>query len=119
MKTQTGVQLTDQNFDDVVLKSDQPVLVDFSAAWCPPCRAMAPAIEKLAEELAGKAVVATIDVDENPQTAHRFGITSMPTLLVFKEGRVVEQTIGARSLGALRSLMASHQTETDTATTTD
>jgi thioredoxin 1 len=110
MNTQNGVGvlLTDQNFDEVVLKSEQPVLVDFSAAWCPPCRAMAPWIEKLAEELAGRAVVATIDVDESPQTAHRFGITSMPTLMVFKGGRVVEQTLGARSLVALRSLMDAH-----------
>ena len=104
----SGVLVDDRTFDDVVIRSEQPVLVDFSAAWCPPCRAMAPAIEKLAEELAGRAVVATIDVDESPQTAHRFGITSMPTLLVFKGGRVVEQTIGARSLGALRSLMEPH-----------
>ena len=107
-QTQNGVLIDDRTFDEVVLRSEQPVLVDFSASWCPPCRAMAPAVEKLAEELSGRAVVATIDVDDSPEVAHRFGITSMPTLLVFKGGRVVEQTIGARSLGALRSLMEPH-----------
>jgi thioredoxin 1 len=108
MKTQNGVELTDANFEATVLRSNVPVLVDFSAEWCPPCKAMAPSVDKLAEELAGRAVVGTIDVDANPQISMKYHITSMPTLLVFKGGQVVEQTVGARSLTALRDLMGRH-----------
>ena len=88
------VTLTDQNFADEVLNSSEPVLVDFWAAWCGPCRILAPAIEELAGEFQGRAKVAKMDVDTNPQTAMNFGIRSIPTLLFFKDGKVVDQLIG-------------------------
>jgi thioredoxin 1 len=92
MKT---VQITDANFQAEVLKSDKPVLVDFWAVWCGPCKMIAPVVEELAGELDGKLKVTKMDVDANPQTAMQYGIRSIPTLLVFKGGQVVEQIIGA------------------------
>jgi thioredoxin 1 len=92
MKT---VQITDANFQAEVLKSDKPVLVDFWAVWCGPCKMIAPVVEELAGELDGKLKVTKMDVDANPQTAMQYGIRSIPTLLVFTGGQVVEQIIGA------------------------
>lgn len=89
------VTLTDGNFEQEVVNSDKPVLVDFWAAWCGPCRAIAPVIEELAGEFDGKAVIGKLDVDNNPETAAQFGVRSIPTLLVFKNGEVVDQVIGA------------------------
>ena len=88
------VTLTDANFEQEVINSDQPVLVDFWATWCGPCRVIAPTIEKLAADFDGKAKVAKLDVDNNPQTAQAFGIRSIPTLLFFKGGQVVDQKVG-------------------------
>ncbi|GIV58767.1 MAG: thioredoxin [Bacteroidetes bacterium] len=88
------VTLTDSNFEQEVLKSDVPVLVDFWAAWCGPCRVIAPVIDELAEEFEGRAKVAKMDVDHNPQTPMAYGIRSIPTLLFFKDGQVVDQMIG-------------------------
>lgn len=88
------VTLSDDTFDQEVLQSDQPVLVDFWAAWCGPCRAIAPLIEQLATEYEGRAKVAKLDVDHNPQVAMRFNVRSIPTLLFFKDGRPVDQMIG-------------------------
>lgn len=88
-------ELTDDNFEQEVLKSDVPVLVDFWAEWCAPCRAIAPAVEEIAEEYKGKAKVGNLDVDNNPKVAVEYGIRSIPTLLVFKNGEIAQQIIGA------------------------
>jgi len=85
---------TDANFQEEVLQSDLPVLVDFWAAWCGPCRVIAPTIEELASEYEGRAKVVKLDVDANPQTAMAFNIRSIPTLLLFKGGRPVDQMVG-------------------------
>lgn len=88
------VTLTDQNFEQEVLNAEEPVLVDFWAAWCGPCRIIAPSIEELATEFKGRAKIAKMDVDRNPQIPMSFGIRSIPTLLFFKDGKVVDQLIG-------------------------
>ena len=85
----------DKDFEKEVLKSDQPVLVDFWATWCAPCRAIAPAIEELATQYKGKVKVAKVNIDDNQDTPQQYGIRSIPTLLVFKGGKVVEQIVGA------------------------
>jgi len=89
------IELTDANFEQEVLKSDVPVLVDFWAPWCGPCRIIAPFIEELAEEYEGKAKVGKLNVDENPQVANALGIRSIPTLVFFKGGEPVDGVIGA------------------------
>ncbi len=88
---------TDANFEDEVLNSDQPVLVDFWATWCGPCRTIAPTIEKIAADYDGRAKVVKLDVDNNPQTAMKYGIRSIPSLLFFKGGRPVDQMVGVVS----------------------
>lgn len=95
------VTLTDANFKDEVVNADQPVLVDFWATWCGPCRMIAPAIEELASDFEGRAKVAKMDVDQNPQTPMQFGIRSIPTLLFFKDGEVVDQLVGAANKNVL------------------
>ena len=85
---------TDANFEAEVLNSDQPVLVDFWATWCGPCRTIAPTIEELASDYDGRARVVKLDVDNNPQTAMKYGIRSIPSLLFFKGGRPVDQMVG-------------------------
>jgi thioredoxin 1 len=89
------VAANDLNFDEAVLNSDTPVLVDFAATWCGPCKMIAPLVEQLADEYVGRAKVAKVDIDESPGTASRFGIRGVPTLLVFKGGQVVAQQVGA------------------------
>lgn len=89
-----AIELNDTNFDEII-KSDKPVLVDFWAEWCGPCKMIGPVVEELAQEYEGKAVVAKLNVDENPGVTGRFGIRSIPTLLVFKNGEIVDKQVGA------------------------
>jgi thioredoxin 1 len=95
MASNDVVTLQDATFDKEVLKSDVPVLVDFWAVWCGPCKAIAPAVEELAKQYKGKVKIAKMDVDEHQQVPQQFGIRSIPTLLVFKGGRVVDTIVGA------------------------
>lgn len=94
--------VTDASFAAEVLASDLPVLVDFWAEWCPPCHRLAPVLDELAAEFAGRARIVTVDVDANPEVARAYGIMSMPTLTVFRDGVVVSQVVGARPKAKLR-----------------
>ena len=100
--------LTDENFDDQIQKHPGAVLVDFWAAWCPPCKILAPVLDELADELAGRATVAKIDVDVNGDVTHRFGIRSIPTLMLFKEGKIVDRLIGSAPKETIRQLVENH-----------
>jgi thioredoxin 1 len=88
-------EVSDANFEKEVLQSSEPVLVDFFAEWCGPCKAMAPALEQVATELAGKIKVAKLDVDQNPDVTQKYRIQAMPTLMIFKNGEVTAQRVGA------------------------
>ena len=89
-----ALEITDATFEEVVLKSDKPVMVDFWAAWCGPCRMVGPIIEQLSEEYEGKAVVGKVDVDTNQQYAAQYGVRNIPTVLVFQNGEVVGRQVG-------------------------
>ncbi|WP_430811536.1 MULTISPECIES: thioredoxin [unclassified Carboxylicivirga] len=89
------IEVTDANFEETVLKSDKPVLVDFWAEWCGPCRMVTPIVKELAEEYGDKAVITKMDVDSNPGTSVKFGIRNIPTILFFKNGEVVDKQVGA------------------------
>lgn len=91
------LQVSEASFKTDVLDSSQPVLVDFWAEWCAPCRALAPTIDELANEFQGKAKIAKVDIEANPSIASQFGIRSIPTVLVFKNGQLVEQLVGRQS----------------------
>ncbi len=93
--------ISDDNFENEVLKSDQPVLIDFWATWCGPCRMIAPIVEELASEYEGIVKIGKLDVDNNQQTAIKYGVRSIPTLLVFKNGQVKERIIGAVPKGQI------------------
>lgn len=99
------IEITDSNFDAEVLKSDQPILVDFWAAWCGPCRAIAPVIKELADEYDGRIKIGKCDVDKNPQTPGTYGVRAIPTLILFSDGEVREQITGAVSKAQIVSAM--------------
>jgi thioredoxin len=102
------VNLTDASFDTEVYESDKPVLIDFWAPWCAPCRMVAPVIDALAGEYGGKAKIAKVNVDENPGISRRFNIRSIPTLMIFKDGKLVETAVGAHPKPALEQLLDRH-----------
>ena len=101
------IQLTDDTFDKDVVQSAEPVLVDFWAPWCGPCRMLAPVIEELAKEYTGKVKVGKINTDEHPNAASRFKISAIPTLLFFKGGKVVEQLVGVHSKAEIKKTLDS------------
>ena len=101
-------EVTDATFADEVLKSDTPVLVDFWADWCGPCRMIAPVLEQIAAEQDGKIKIAKMDYDANPQTPNKYGVMGLPTLLLLKNGEVVEQIVGAKPKRALMKVLEPH-----------
>jgi thioredoxin 1 len=101
-------ETTDETFEDDVLKSDRPVLVDFWAAWCAPCRMLAPTVEAVADKYASTARVVKLNVDDNPSVSQRYGIKGIPTLILFKNGREEERVVGATSEGAISRMIEKH-----------
>ncbi len=99
------LNVTDSNFDTEVLKSEHPVLVDFWAPWCGPCRMVGPVVEKLSEEFDGKVKFVKVNVDESPRISQNYGITGIPALYIFKSGADVDKTVGAAPIAKLRNMI--------------
>jgi thioredoxin 1 len=99
------ITVNDENFDDEVLRSDIPVLVDFWAEWCGPCKVVGPTVEALASDYQGKVKVAKLNVDDNPEAAGRFGVRSIPTLIVFKDGEAQQAAVGVKPKGQLAEMI--------------
>jgi thioredoxin 1 len=100
-----AIELNDVNFDSEVKRSTQPVLVDFFATWCGPCKKQLPIIDELASDFSGKARIGKINVDDGPNKANEFGVSSIPALMIFKDGQVVEKMVGLHSKGQLEELL--------------
>lgn len=98
-----ALEVNDTNFDEVVVKADKPVIVDFWAEWCGPCRILGPIIEEISTEYSGKAVVVKCDVDNSPQVTAKYGIRNIPTVLYFKEGKIADKQVGAVPKSSLLS----------------
>lgn len=103
-----ALEITDSSFKDQVLNSDKPVLVDFWAAWCGPCRMLAPTIEELSSEFEGKAIIGKVDVDVNQQVSVDYGIRSIPTVLIFKNGEIVDKVVGVAAKEVLAEKISAH-----------
>jgi thioredoxin 1 len=97
------IDVTDSSFDELVIQSDKPVIVDFWAEWCGPCRMVGPIVKEISEDYTGKAIVAKVDVDSNPQISAKFGIRNIPTILFFKGGQIVDKQVGAVAKSVLTS----------------
>ena len=102
-----AIEITDSNFDEIT-NTDKPVLVDFWAEWCGPCKMIGPVVEELANDYDGKAIIGKVDVDSNPNTSAKFGIRSIPTLLVLKHGKIVEKQVGAVPKSVLTQKLDAH-----------
>ncbi|MGV4415443.1 thioredoxin [Chryseobacterium sp. T1] len=103
-----ALEITDQSFQETVLSSDKPVLVDFWAAWCGPCRMLTPIVEELASDFEGKAVVGKVDVDNNQNISMEYGIRNIPTILIFKNGQVVDKLVGVSPKEVIAEKLAAH-----------
>lgn len=105
------VAVTDSSFEEDVIKATKPVLVDFWAEWCGPCRAIAPVLDEIAEEYSESLVIAKVNIDDNVETAHKFSIRSIPTLLLFKDGNIVDKTQGQKTKSQLMEFLKDHLEE--------
>lgn len=109
MASEKAVSLTDSDFDSTIQAATVPVLVDFWAEWCAPCRRLSPIVDEVAAEFAGKLMVGKVNVDENPATPGRFNVRGIPTLILFKGGKVVDQSVGLISKDELKAMVARAQ----------